>query len=196
MTEEPGSDRRVLAKLSEQRIKCPSCGKETLIVTDYLYEMPYIGRVILSTGKCENCGYKYSDVRLAEAKEPGKIVLKVQHPEDLNALVVRSSSASILVPELGLEMLPGPASEGFITTVEGVLERFLEALEAACNSPDSDQKACEEARRKITEAKEGKRTFTLVVVDPEGVSTIVSPKARRLPVSKDELRRLGYIVPD
>ncbi|KSW12751.1 hypothetical protein CF15_06145 [Pyrodictium occultum] len=181
-------------KVNEAVIQCPVCGKHTLRVEDYLYEIPMIGKVILTTGKCSNCGYRFNDVRLAEAQEPRKILLNVEKAEDLNALVVRASSASILIPELGMSMTPGPASEGFITTVEGVLERFLEALTAACSSPDADKEACEKAKRLIEDAKEGKLKFTLVLVDPEGVSTIVSSKARVEPVSKKELEELGYIV--
>jgi len=183
-------------KINEAVVQCPACKKTTLKIEDYLYDMPVVGKVILSSGKCSNCNYKFNDVRLAEAHEPRKIILHVERPEDLNALVVRSSSASIVIPELEMSMTPGPASEGFITTVEGVLERFLEAIDVACADPDADRSACERARRTIEEAKEGKRKFTLVIVDPEGVSAIVSDRAKTEPVSKDELARLGYIVAD
>ncbi|OWJ55750.1 hypothetical protein Pdsh_00310 [Pyrodictium delaneyi] len=175
-------------------IECPVCKEKSLKIEDYLYNMPIIGKVILTSGKCSTCGYKFNDVRLAEAGKPRKLVLKIERPEDLNALVVRASSASILIPELDLSMIPGPASEGFITTVEGVLERFLEAVDAACADPEADKTACEKARNMIEEAKQGKRKFTLVIVDPEGVSAIVSDKAREEPVSKEELAKLGYIV--
>jgi len=181
-------------KIREEVLTCPACGKPTLRVEEYLYEVPHIGKVILTAGKCSSCGYKFSDVRLFEAKKPGKIVYKVEGPEDLNALVVRSASASVLIPELGLKMVPGPASEGFITTVEGVLERFLEALHAACADPSADKKACTEMEEKIRAAKEGRMRFTLVIVDPEGVSEIASPKAQRLPVTREELEELGYMV--
>ena len=188
-------EERTPKKIGEYTVRCPACGRETLKVEEYIYEMPMLGKVILSTGRCSSCGYRFSDARLAEAREPGKIVYRVERPEDLNALVVVSSSASILIPELGLESKPGPAAQGYITTVEGILERFLEALEAACRAPDRDEKACREAREKIEGAKEGRIPFTLVIVDPEGVSAVASEKARREKVSKEELRELGYIVP-
>jgi len=181
-------------KIGEYVVRCPVCGRETLRVEEYIYEVPMLGKVIISTGKCTACGYRYSDARLAEARGPSKIVYPVQKPEDLNALVVVSSSATVLVPELGLEARPGPAAQGYITTVEGVLDRFLEALEAACRDPEADREACEKNRRAIEEAKEGRRQFTLVIVDPEGVSAVASEKARREPVSREELERLGYIV--
>ena len=169
-------------KLAEARIKCPACGRETLRITDYLYEIPHVGKVVLTTGKCDYCGYKFTDVRLAEAREPSRIVVPIEGKDDINALVVRASTATIRIPELGLEMKPGPAAEGFITTVEGVLARFLDALKIACSDPSADRKACEEKEREIREAMEGKRRFTLIVEDPEGVSTVVSAKARIEPL--------------
>ena len=182
-------------KIGESKIRCPVCGNE-MTIEDYIYTVPRLGKIVISSGRCPRCGYKYSDVRLAEAGEPRKIIYRVESPEDLNALVVRSSSAAVLVPELGLEMLPGPASEGFITTVEGVLERFLEALEAACSAPDADREACRRAREMIEKAKRGEEKFTLVIVDPEGVSAVDSDKAVVTSVDKKELRELGYVVPD
>ena len=184
-----------LVKIGESRIRCPVCGSE-MTVEDYIYEVPRLGKIIISSGRCPRCGYKYSDVRLAETGEPRKIVYRAESPDDLNVLVVKSSSAAVLVPELGLEMLPGPASEGFVTTVEGLLERFLGALEAVCSSPDVDGEACRRARDMIERAKRGEERFTLVIVDPEGVSAVDSDRAVVMSVDKKELRELGYVVSD
>jgi len=189
-----GIDTREPQKISEMVIECPVCREKSLKIEDYIYSIPIVGKVILTSGKCSTCGYKFNDVRLAEAGKPRKLVLKVERPEDLNALVVRASSASILIPELDLSMIPGPASEGYITTVEGILERFLEAVDTACADSKADKTACEKARNMIKEAIQGKWKFTLVIVDPEGVSAIVSDKARKEPVNKEELAELGYIV--
>lgn len=183
-----------MRKIREEIVTCPVCGKNTLRIVDYLYEAPYVGKLIISIGKCDNCGYSFKDVRLYEAKEPGKIVFTVEKLEDINVLVVKSASASVLIPELGLTMTPGPASEGFITTIEGLLDRFLEALEVACRDEKADKEKCEEMRKKIVDAKEGRIRYTVIIVDPEGVSSIASPKARRMPVEPEELEKLGYIV--
>jgi zinc finger protein len=166
-----------LAKLSEMKTVCPSCKSEHLVLEDYLYEVPHVGRVIITSGRCSRCGYRFTDVRLAEAKPARRLVMRVDGGDDLNALVVRASTSSVYVPELGLEMKPGPASQGFITTVEGLLMRFLEALHVACSAPDADKDLCKRKEREITEAMRGRRRFTLVIEDPEGVSTIVSSKA-------------------
>jgi zinc finger protein len=177
-------------KINEMTVECPVCRRPTLKVEDYLYDMPLVGKVILTVGKCSNCGYRFTDVRLAEAQGPRKIVFKVEKPEDVNVLVVKASTAAVIIPELNLKMIPGPAATGFISTVEGVLERFLEALEAACSSPDADKEACRRAREMITAAKEGKIKYTLVIVDPEGVSAILSDKAIVERISSEEAEKL------
>ncbi len=173
-------------KIGEMLVKCPACGRETLKLEDYLYDMPHVGKVILTSGKCSHCGYRFNDVRLAEAREPQRIILKVTEQNDINALVVKASTATVKIPELGLEMKPGPASEGFITTVEGLLHRFLDALHVACSDPSADRAACKAKEQEIREAIEGRRKFTIIIEDPEGVSTIVSAKARVEPLKTGE----------
>ncbi len=173
-----------MVKIGEVTITCPACGSKTLQITDYLYDIPLIGKVIISTGKCTKCGYKYSDVRLAESNPPRRIVLRVTSQSDLNALVIRASTASVIIPEAGLEMHPGPASQGFITTIEGILERFKEAIELACKDPGADKRKCKELLSWIEEAKNARKEFTVIIEDPEGASTIISEKARIEPLSK------------
>ncbi len=170
-------------KLFETRVKCPSCGHDELVVEDYLYEIPYIGKIVLSTGRCRRCGYRFNDVRAAEAKDPRLLKLRVETPDDLNVLVVRASTASIEIPELGLLMEPGPASQGFITTVEGVLERFREVLELLCRE---DGEECRARLEELEKAKRGEKPFTLVIRDPEGVSVIASPKVVEEPLRKTD----------
>jgi zinc finger protein len=85
-------------KILEYSVECPVCGR-SMKVEDYLYEVPRIGKVIISTGRCSYCGYRWSDVRLAEPRKPRKIIYRVEKPGDENALIVRASSASRPCPE-------------------------------------------------------------------------------------------------
>ena len=57
----------------------------------------------------------------------------VDSPEDLAIRVVRSMSASLEVPELGVRIDPGPACQGFVSNVEGVLDRIEQIV---TGSPD------------------------------------------------------------
>ncbi len=150
--------------------KCPSCGG-TLVYEEFLHEIPNAGKVVLSRAMCKECGYKWSDVRCVDGGKPKRIVFKVDSEDKLGALVIRSSTASLSIPELGVEITPGPASQGFITTVEGVLQRVLEIAEQICQ--DNPSEACEEAIKRIRDAIDGRLKFTLIVEDPLGSSDIV-----------------------
>ncbi|MEB3851458.1 MAG: ZPR1 zinc finger domain-containing protein [Desulfurococcales archaeon] len=180
--------RREPVLLVEETVVCPACGKRSLVIREYLYEVPYFGKIVLGEGRCSNCGYHYSDVRVAEASEPKKIIVKVHGEKQLRYLLVKSATAAILIPEKGYEMVPGPASMGFISTVEGVLHRFLEVLEVACSGREEDQ-ACLENRRWLERAIEGLERFTLVICDFEGTSRVVGDDVAEEPID-EECRRL------
>ena len=185
--------------LVEEDVVCPACGKPSLHVREYLYEVPYFGEIVIGEGKCSNCGYKYSDVRVAEASEPKKIVVRVNGERQLRYLLVKSATAAVYIPERGYEMVPGPAGTGFITTVEGILHRFLEALSVACRGREGDP-VCAENKRWLERAIEGLERFTLVICDYEGTSRVVGVDVVEEPVddicerllekSREYMRRL------
>jgi zinc finger protein len=162
---------RAPTKLLEETTICPICGKRTLRLSVYRYEVPYFGGILLSSGQCSNCGYKYRDIRLAEARAPRKIEVHVRGERQLRYLLVKAASSSIYIPERRYEMIPGPASTGFITTVEGILHRFQDVLEGLCKS-SSDRNPCERERKWLKRAIEGLERFTLVLCDYEGGSTV------------------------
>ncbi len=173
-----------LRKIGRTVAKCPSCGRYTLIVEDYLYDAPLIGLLLISQGKCSNCGYRFSDVRAAESKGPRRLVFRVRNPDDLDVLVVKAASATIKIPEIGVEISPGPASQGYITTVEGVLHRIREVVEGLCLDPQVNRNKCVEKLGEIDELIRCSRPFTLIIDDPEGTSRIISDK-----VEKEKLYR-------
>ncbi len=149
--------------------ECPVCGNRTLEISVYVYEVPLVGKVLLDVWKCSNCGYRRSDVGLAEHGDEVMISFKVKSPEDLGALVVKSSSATIVIPELGVEVSPGPAAQDHITTVEGVLERVLDNVPSECFDESSE---CNKFVKDITRAMNSEKEFTVILIDPLGKSTI------------------------
>ncbi|ALU11808.1 hypothetical protein EYM_04910 [Ignicoccus islandicus DSM 13165] len=171
--------------LREEVIKCPVCGEEKMKVSIYSYDMPMIGPVIIVTGKCASCGYKFVDIKTLERKGNQRIEFKVENEKDLNTLVLRSSTATLEIPELQAEISPGPISQGFLTTVEGVLHRFKDIIEFLCKdaTDEKEKKECEERLKRLGEMLEGKREFTIIIKDPEGYSKIASEKA------KEEIKR-------
>ncbi len=147
---------------------CPVCGKKTLKTFFEETNIPHFGRVIISTSVCSNCGFRHSDVYEVEEREPARFVLHVDRPEKLNYYVIRSSTGRLEIPDAGMELSPGPFSQGFVTTVEGVLERFLSVLPLFKNLGDVSS-----VERFLLDAKEGRVPFTVVLEDPRGLSRIV-----------------------
>jgi zinc finger protein len=165
-------------------LECPVCKKATLKITFNRHEIPYFGEVMESLAKCSSCKYRHVDVFSLEEKEPCKYTFKIECEEDMLVRVVRSSRATVKVPELGVKITPGPASQGFISNVEGVIERVREVIEAA--SRDAGPKKKRKASKlleKIESIKKGTSIATIIIEDPTGNSCIVSKKAL-----KEELR--------
>jgi zinc finger protein len=154
---------------------CPACGKKSLRTVIVEKTLPHFGRAVIMTSKCSSCGYTHTDVIELEVKGEKTLELKVDGPEKLNYVVVRSSSSSLRIPELDLELHPGPFSNGFITTVEGVLDRFEDAARKWAPSTEEERTLKEKALKEIRNAKDGKIPFTLILEDPRGVSGIIPP---------------------
>jgi len=158
-----------LKMIAEDTVKCPICGKKSMRIKIFLYDMPFFGKVVLESGKCSECGFKWSDVGLLEATKPKRIIVRVKRPKDLNALVIKAAPATIRIPELGVEIFPGPAAPGYITTIEGVLQRVIDHAPSECLDKSNP---CNERIKTIKKAMDGHVTFTMVVEDPSGRSAV------------------------
>lgn len=115
-----------------------------------------------------------ADTFILKEGVPTRTEMNVQGEDDLSARVIRSSSGTVEIPELGVEIKPGPASEGFITNVEGVLVRIDAALDMAIRSAGGEERArAQEIKEQIEAVKSGKMAVTLIIDDPSGNSAII-----------------------
>ncbi len=171
-------------KLSTQ---CPACGNDKASLEFFQLNIPYFGEVMESVLLCRRCGYRHSDVLVLEQREPVRYTLVIESAEDMYIRVIRSSSATIKVPELGIEVTPGSDAQGFISNVEGVLLRMEEAVQTAERWAEREEvkKRARELLKKISEIKSGKRRATLIISDPTGNSAIISEKAKKEVLSED-----------
>ena len=89
-------------------------------------------------------------------------------------------------------MEPGPKSEGYVTNVEGILNRFEDAVKKALNLFDDEPSQIngKNTLNKIQELKKGNGTATLIIQDPFGQSKIVSDSAEILEIPEEELNEL------
>lgn len=166
---------------------CPACGTEI----EYHYqteEIPYFFEILLISALCPECGYRLADTQLLKNAEPSRWELPIESPEDLNIRVVRSMNGIISIPELGVQVDPGPACEGFVSNVEGVLNRIDRVIESVIGWTDDaeERKNATILREQIADVKEGKLTVTLRIDDPTGNSAILGEKARIYPITAVE----------
>ncbi|MGA9098951.1 MAG: ZPR1 zinc finger domain-containing protein [Methanotrichaceae archaeon] len=180
---------------------CPVCSSEMEFNWE-TGEIPYFGEAMIIAGVC-NCGYRHCDTILLSQKEPLRYSMEVTDIDDLDARVIRSCSGTIRVPELGVDVEPGPASESYVSNIEGVLCRIRDIVLFATNSArdagstESTQKG-EEILNNLELAMAGNFKLTVIIEDPLGNSAIASDKAIKSALTDDEIANLktGMIVLD
>lgn len=150
---------------------CRTPGELRMILTD----IPHFKQVVLMAFSCDQCGYKSTDVKAGGSIPPKgrRITLKVVNPEDLNRDILKSETATVIIPELELEITQGSMG-GVFTTIEGLMVKLGEQLKNSptCgfsidDSATNDQKSqFENFFTILSEFASGKREFTIIVDDP------------------------------
>ncbi len=163
-------------KLEKQ--ECPMCKQKSLSLSEEEREIPYFGKVYIFSMTCSNCKYHMADVESAEKKEPCKLSLEINSEEDMKIRVVKSSTATVKIPRI-LTIEPGPASQGYVTNIEGLLNRAKHAIEMAKDNAEdkTEQKKAKNLLKKIQKIKWGQESIIISIDDPNGNSAIISERA-------------------
>ena len=126
-----------------------------------------------------------------ESGKPMGYEAKVSGENDLSIKIVRNSSGTVEIPELGLKLEPGPFSEGFFTNMEGLLERFEGPLHMMLRSGTPEQvKKVKKIMEQVHACKEGKKPFTVRVLDPFGGSLLIGEKVKRFDLDEKKIKSL------
>ena len=157
---------------------CPLCHENTLILTEGESEVPYFGKVLLFSMTCSSCKYHKADVEAIEQKEPAKYEFEISSEQDMKVRVVKSSEAIVKLPHIAT-ITPGPASQGYVTNIEGILNRVKYQIESAkeMEEDDSDKKKAKNLLKKLLNITWGKEKQKIIIEDPSGNSAIISDKA-------------------
>ncbi len=169
---------------------CPMCNSNIGMVC-HEDNIPYFGNILEVCISC-TCGYKYVDTIILDQKEPLRHSKQVSTECDMSVRVIRSTSGTVRVPEWGIDIEPGPASEGYITNVEGLIERMESVVHMAkkwSEQPDEHVKA-DWLLNQMVLAREGKAAFTLVIEDPLGNSAIIGEDVQVTPLKAEEANDL------
>ncbi|MBP51174.1 MAG: hypothetical protein CMA68_03755 [Euryarchaeota archaeon] len=183
---------------------CPICFSEaTLKMIAHSSEIPYFGEHTQITMICEGCGWKVTDFIPADGKKPGAWSLTVDSEEHMSTRVVRSSSCTVRITELGLEVSPGGSSTGYVSNIEGVLKRFEDAVGTIKRQSERDQEdpgiitRCNEMLSLINSVRTGSYPVTLELLDPVGHSQILHEDAVSRDIASEEAESLdpGPVYP-
>jgi len=159
---------------------CPLCHQKTLTLTDEELEVPYFGKVHLFSMTCTSCKYHKADVEALEKKEPCKYTFEINREQDMKIRVVKSSEATVKIPHI-TTITPGPASQGFITNIEGILNRVKYQIEVARDiaEDNADRKKAKNLLKKLTKIMWGQEKQKIIIEDPSGNSAIIDDKAEK-----------------
>jgi len=159
--------------------QCPICKKNTLTLREELKEVSYFGKLYLFSMECSDCNYKKSDVESETKKKPVKITFTIESEKDLSVRVIKSSTASIRIPQLRISVTAGSESDGYVSNIEGVLGRFYKITEGERDIAEDEKtrKKAKKLLKKLWKAKSGDLKLKVILEDPEGNSGILSEKA-------------------
>jgi zinc finger protein len=159
--------------------KCPVCFKDTLTLIEDEQDIPHFGNVFIMSMNCSSCGYKISDIESEQTHEPCKYEFTIENSKDLNIRVVKSGEATIKIPSLKMSVEPGVASEGYVSNVEGILQRFKKILESERDSAEEPEvrKKAKNLLKKLWKVECGDEPCKVIIEDPSGNSAIISEKS-------------------
>lgn len=161
--------------------ECPVCHKKSCILTELEREIPFgekDTKIYIFSMRCDECGYHKADVEFAEHNEPVKYTLDIESEDDMKIRIVKSAEATVKIPHI-ITIESSPASNGYITNVEGVFNRVKKAIEVARDSAEdeAEKKKAKNLLKKIQRIMWGQEKAKLIIEDPTGNSMVISDKA-------------------
>ncbi len=146
-----------------------------------------------------DCSFRFADTMILTQREPVRYEMTIETVEDLNARVIRSTSGTIRIPELGIDVEPGTISDSYVTNIEGVLDRIQNVVITASKWVKDDEEKYAigmDILKKMNDARLGKQKLTIIIEDPLGNSAIISDKAVSKTLTTEESKDLktGMII--
>ena len=160
-----------------------------------VHEIPYFGEQTELTLACKSCGWRKTDFIAGDGGEPVAWSIPI-NASTLDGRVVRSSSCTVRIPELDIEVEPGVAADGYVSNVEGVISRFEDAIgmlmrQAQSEGDMRDVDSCEAFLRRLADAKSGDgHAMSLLLLDPFGHSKIMHDSASSRNLTDEEVEGL------
>jgi len=181
----PGTEDHTSAQ-GETLYDCPVCGSRIGMCCQQ-DTIPYFGDILEVSIVCA-CGFKFVDTVILGQKEPLRHSMRICNEGDLWARGIRSTSGTIHIPEWGIDVEPRPASEAYITNVEGVIERLQSVVDMArkWSETDEERQRAESLLDTMRIARDGKPDFTIIIEDPLGNSAVIGDSVEVTKLSAEE----------
>ncbi len=152
-----------------------------------------------------SCKFKFNDTIILSSKEPCLYSIKIETKKDLNSRIIKSSSCTIEIPELGIIVEPGSQSQSYITNIEGLLKKIEGIITYITNiEKDNKEKYTKGLYLKkkieniINNPKLENESITVTLKDPFGNSKIINQKVKYSQLKKEEINNLktGFFILD
>src|SRR3989344_2983314 len=103
----------------------------------------------------------------------------IENEDDMKVRVIKSSEATVKIPQMRMSMEPGTASTGFLSNIEGLLNRFKKIIESERDNAEdqSIRKKAKNLLKKLWKVELGEEKLKIIIEDPSGNSAIVSDRA-------------------
>ena len=160
--------------------KCPICSANELTLTEMERDIPFFGKISIFSMNCKACKYHKADVESLEQREPTKYSFEVTSEEDLKVRIIKSSMAKVKIAHVG-NIEPGESANGYVTNVEGILNRMKKQVEFLKESSDdkAEVKKAKNILKKLTRVMWGQESIKITLEDPTGNSAIINDRAEK-----------------
>ncbi len=174
-------------------VSCVICGFDGgLSMLAHTEEIAYFGEHTQVTLTCPGCGWRQTDFIPAEAREGSSHTYRIDSTDDLQVRVIRGSACTVRLLELDLEVRPGSHSTGYVSNIEGVLNRFQDVVDmvgrqAAIEGDDGAITELEGLTQAMLEIRRGQMEATLQLLDPHGHSMILTDDVQTRALTEAEI---------
>ncbi len=160
--------------------RCPACDSPKAVFRTVGLDVPFFGEILETVFLCAACGFKHADTMLPKRSAATEYSIEVRDDADLFVRAVKSSSATVAVPDLGLLWEPGPASLSQVTNVEGLLRRFEDAIGRAMTLYNDEETQAKGIGliAKLDAVIAGNSRVTVILKDPYGNSALLDERGR------------------
>ncbi|MCE7739791.1 MAG: ZPR1 zinc finger domain-containing protein [Candidatus Heimdallarchaeota archaeon] len=182
-------------------VKCPVCNSTNTKITQKIMDIPHFPQLWFFNMVCSDCHFKHNDFINLSFKDPIRYIYHAENKDDYTTKIIRAANGTIIFPQIGAMIEPGPNAEGFINNIEGILHDIRGKAFFLLGDAGSDEER-EKIRgyvKLLDSYIKDNLPIDIVVEDPFGNSSIIPAdpnKLETIELSQEEAEKLktGFII--